>query len=169
MEEEKRKAYSEVVEILKLIDDEKRIEKIPFEVIELIKKNADPTYKPDIKKEVPLEDQNLRNETYSIMAWIANKYWDEKIEEEPVENNIEVEEIKENNNINTIIEPQESARLDGGIYNDIEPEILDGTLLPAVIEEKWYVRIKEKVIKLLKILFKIGNRKEEVSDGSQTK
>ena len=39
MEEEKRKAYSEVVEILKLIEDEKALEAIPFEVIELIKKN----------------------------------------------------------------------------------------------------------------------------------
>ena len=50
MEEEKRKAYSEVVEILKLIEDENRIEKIPFEVIELIKKNSDPEYKPIIDK-----------------------------------------------------------------------------------------------------------------------
>ena len=77
MEEEKRKAYSEVVEILKLIDDEKRIEKIPFEVIELIKRNSDPEYRPRIDKEKPLEDQNLKKETYSIIGWIASKYWNE--------------------------------------------------------------------------------------------
>ena len=80
MDEEKRKAYSEVVEILKQINNEEMMEKIPFEVIELIKSNSDPTYKPEIRKDIPLENQNLKNETYSIMAWIANKYWGENIE-----------------------------------------------------------------------------------------
>ena len=34
--------------------------------------------------------QDLKNETYSIMAWIANKYWNEKI----MEDSIEIEENK---------------------------------------------------------------------------
>ena len=80
MEEEKKKAYSEVVEILKLIDNEEKIEKIPFEVIQLIKNNSDPSYKPTIDKDKPLEEQNLKDETYSIIAWIANKYWNENID-----------------------------------------------------------------------------------------
>ena len=80
MEEEKRKAYSEVVEVLKLIENEKKIEQIPFEVIQLIKANSDPTYKPNISKEIPLEEQKLKDETYSILGWIASKYWGEKVE-----------------------------------------------------------------------------------------
>ncbi len=92
MEEEKKKAYSEVVEILKLIEDEEKIEKIPYEVVELIKRNSDPTYKPEISKEIPIEDQNLRNETYAILGWLANKYWGETVYE------IKEETSEENNN-----------------------------------------------------------------------
>ena len=98
MEEEKRKAYSEVVEILKLIEDEKALEAIPFEVIELIKKNSDSEYKPTISKEIPIEDQNLRNETYSIMGWIANKYWGQNITDEMIENPQADEENIQNEN-----------------------------------------------------------------------
>ena len=103
MEEEKRKAYSEVVEILKLIDDEQRIEKIPFEVIELIKRNSDPQYKPTINKDKPIEDQDLRNETYSILGWIANKYWNEDIIIKP-ENEITDETVENQQETKTINE-----------------------------------------------------------------
>ena len=95
MEEEKKKAYSEVVEILKLIDDEERLEKIPFEVIELIKRNSDPTYKPTISKEKPLEEQNLMDETYAILGWIANKYWEENLYETSKEENIFIRDLRE--------------------------------------------------------------------------
>ena len=48
MEENKKKAYSEIVEILKLIEDEEKLSKIPFEVIQMFKNNADSEYKPTI-------------------------------------------------------------------------------------------------------------------------
>ena len=165
MEEEKRKAYSEVVEILKLIDDEKRIEKIPFEVIELIKRNSDPEYKPMIDKEKSLEDQELRNETYSIIGWIASKYWDEEIIEHNVEDktsecNIQKEEAK------TVKETINNIEERAAVYNDIEPIIIekctDKDNLPVLKPNiKWFVRIKEQVIKLLKVLFRRKNVREQ--------
>ena len=165
MEEEKRKAYSEVVEILKLIDDEKRIEKIPFEVIELIKRNSDPEYRPRIDKEKPLEDQNLKKETYSIIGWIANKYWNEEIiehniEENISESNIQIEESK------TAKETINNVEERAAVYNDIEPIIIENCTdkdnLPVLKSSiKWYVKIKEKVIKLLKILFGKKNIREQ--------
>ena len=101
MNEEKRKAYSEVVEVLKLIDDEQKLETIPFELVQLIKGNADPTYKPEISKEIPLEEQNLMEETYRIIAWIASKYWGENIEKitEEKQNKIEKLKISLNNEV----------------------------------------------------------------------
>ena len=154
MEEEKRKAYSEVVEILKLIEDEKTLEAIPFEVIELIKKNADPEYKPNISKEIPIEEQNLRNETYSIMGWIANKYWGQNITAEPTENiysdeeNIQNEKIKEDTEVS--------------VYNDIEPECLEGSNLPVLVDIKWYQRLKNQVIRIIRKLFRIKSKEEEI-------
>ena len=169
MEEEKRKAYSEVVEILKLIDNEEKIEKIPFEVIELIKNNSDPSYKPTIDMDKPLEEQNLMDETYSIMAWIANKYWNEDITIESSENEqTQTEKVLSNNELNTQNSTETRLNPKASIYNDIEPEILDrceqlGPLPILKSDLKWFVRIKQQVIKLLKILFRVKNAEKETN------
>ena len=42
-----------------MIDNEEKLEKIPFEVIELIKNNSDPQYRPNIDKNKPLEEQKF--------------------------------------------------------------------------------------------------------------
>lgn len=168
MEEEKKKAYSEVVEILKLIDDEERLEKIPFEVIELIKRNSDPIYKPTISKEKPLEEQNLMDETYAILGWIANKYWGENLYETSKED--EIEQISEN-----VVEEvkEEKVIRNAAVYNDIEPVALgeymvgEAENLPILISDvKWYQKIKIQVIKFLKIIFRINKKtnKEGVSE-----
>ncbi len=190
MEEEKKKAYSEVVEILKLIDNEEKIEKIPFEVIELIKNNSDPIYKPTIDKEKPLEVQGLRDETFSIMAWIANKYWGEDVTieqgstEQNLSNNTETynkkittENINSHNKTytdetiddNNETDKANNLNAEAAIYNDMEPQLyeqcenLDN--LPILrAQTKWYIRIKQKVIKILKLLFRgAKNTKEELS------
>lgn len=152
MEEEKKKAYSEVIEILKLIEDEDKMEKIPFEVIELIKNGCDPAYKPQISKEIPLEEQNLREDTYKIIGWIANKYWGADI--------FELNNTKEERKI-----------LNAAVYNDIEPEIINrefaetSELLPVVVKDiHWFSKIKEKVIKFLKIIFRLNKGEETDRD-----
>ena len=169
MEEEKRKAYSEVVEVLKLIENEKKIEQIPFEVIQLIKANSDPTYKPNISKEIPLEEQNLKDETYSILGWIASKYWGEKVEiKEEIttmaqqENQItETQKETKQDKIETS-ETEETNEKVISVYNDIEPQCLEGSNLPVLITENtWYQKLKAKVISILKKIFKIKNKKEE--------
>ena len=164
MEEEKKKAYSEVVEILKLIDNEEKIEKIPFEVIQLIKNNSDPSYQPTIDKDKPLEEQNLKDETYSIIAWIANKYWNENI---TIESNNE-DRIADSNthNIDSIAETKLNPK--ASVYNDIEPDILErcdqlGPLPILKSDLKWFVRIKQQVLKLLKILFRVKNAEKEIN------
>jgi len=202
MEEEKKKAYSEVVEILKLIDNEEKIEKIPFEVIQLIKNNSDPSYKPTIDKDKPLEEQNLKDETYSIIAWIANKYWNENITIE--QNNSETiqtgdtlnvneqTEVKTaryegdqneteeaeyetvqteterivNSNINNITETKLSPK--ASVYNDLEREILERCdqleQLPILKSDlKWFNRIKQQVLRLLKILFRVKSAEKEMN------
>ena len=101
MEKDNRNAYSEVIEILKLLDDEKRLEALPIEMLEVIKSKANPEYKPQISSEIPLEEQNLQPETLSILSWIAMKYWSDEIDEEKEteeeSQNEESIETKENN------------------------------------------------------------------------
>ena len=182
MEEEKKKAYSEVVEILKLIDNEEKIEKIPFEVIELIKNNSDPSYRPNIDTSKPLEEQGLRDETFSIMAWIASKYWGENLTEEQsatevIDNTSDIEYksnvvgIEQNiaSNVGMQNENTEKLNVEAAAYNDMEPQLYEhcenlDNLPMLVSETKWYVKIKQKVIKILKMLFRgIKHTTEELN------
>ena len=131
-----------------IVNKLKRIEKIPFEVIQLIKSNSDPTYKPEISKEIPIEDQNLREDTYSILGWIASKYWGEDILEEV--NKVENQKIEDKNEIAVTLDER------AAVYNDIEPETLDGSNLPIVVPEiKWYQKLKDKVISFLRTVFRM--------------
>ena len=74
MEKDNKDAYSEVIEILKLLDDEEKLEAMPIEMLEVLKSKANPEYKPQILKNIPLEEQNLQPETLSILSWIAMKF-----------------------------------------------------------------------------------------------
>ena len=68
MENCNRNAYSEVIEILKWVDDEKKLEALPMEMLEVLKAKSNPEYKPQISKDIPLDEQNLQPETYSILS-----------------------------------------------------------------------------------------------------
>lgn len=156
MEEELGKVYSEVIAVLRLIDDEKKLEKLPMEFIELIRSKADPTYMPELSKEVPLEEQKLREGTYSILAWIASKYWNEEVyeaKEEIKEENInKIETGEENNQVEEIVEVS--------VHNDIEPECLElreetSSNLPITFNDlNWFEKIKIKIALIFNKLFK---------------
>ena len=42
MEKDNKDAYSEVIEILKLLDDEEKLEAMPIEMLEVLKSKANP-------------------------------------------------------------------------------------------------------------------------------
>ncbi len=145
--EENKNAYSEVVEILKLIDDEKKLEALPIEMLEVLKLKANPEYKPQISKEIPLEEQNLQPETFSILSWIALKYWDEEIEE--ITNLEPQEELKKE-------EPKNEEQ-------NIEQEKLEdeASILPILYKDlRWYQKIRVKIIEIFHKIFKKDKREE---------
>ena len=98
--EDNKNAYSEVIEILKLVDDEKKLEALPMEMLELLKSKANPEYKPEISKDIPLDEQNLQPETYALLNWITQKYWSDEQEQEldeQISGVVSVDNINENN------------------------------------------------------------------------
>jgi len=62
-------AYSEVYEIINLMSYDLR-SKIPSKFINLIMAQKDEKYIPKIARDIPLEEQNLREETISILAYL---------------------------------------------------------------------------------------------------
>ena len=80
MENNLNKAYSEVYSILNLMDNY-YVEKIPMQLREIIKNERQEDYEPEIKTDVPLDEQKLQNKTFSILAMLNLNYWCESEEE----------------------------------------------------------------------------------------
>lgn len=161
MEEENKNAYSEVIEILKLVDDEEKLEKLPIEMLEVLKSKANPSYKPVISKEIPLDEQNLQPETYSILSWIAMKYWNEEVEENVEESQENEAQENKENILDKEEELQENKVIDEEQVKQEEPQEKQENLLPVLHKElKWYEVIKNKIIELFKRIFK----KEKTND-----
>ena len=161
MEKDNRNAYSEVIEILKFLDDEKKLEALPIEMLEVLKSKANPEYKPQISKDMPLEEQNLQPETLSILAWIVTKYWNEEINENNENESSNVQEEIENN-----IENEQETERDESEENNLEEieqkEKIDNekSNLPILHKDlKWYEKIKEKILEFFNKIF--GKKKKE--------
>ena len=71
---ESKQAYAEVLEILKHMDA-KYVQKIPNKLIEFLNKNASKDYKFVLDKNIPFEQQALKESTINILAMLNYNYW----------------------------------------------------------------------------------------------
>ena len=168
--EDNKNAYSEVIEILKLIDDEKKLEALPMEMLELIKSKVNPEYKPIINKDIPLDEQNLQPETYAILNWITQKYWGD-FEVKDIKNvgnleiveqidTVEKQEIQEENIQDSISEYEENIMNAENDQNTVYSENKESNLPISFDNLKWYEKIKIRIIELFNRIFKISKSKE---------
>jgi len=74
------KAYSEVYSILNFVD-EYYVSKISSKFIEYMYRKKDDNYTPNIDMSIPLEEQELQEDTANILAMIKYNYWCETAEE----------------------------------------------------------------------------------------
>ena len=75
-----RQAYSEIDEFLGFLSDVQR-NKIPQKLREFFKEEKDPNYKKGISSNVPIKNQNLKEETLGIIALLNLQYWCENEQE----------------------------------------------------------------------------------------
>lgn len=143
-------AYSEVYEILNLLEDEYK-NRVPKKVIEFFERERDENYNPIIEIDVPLDKQNLKRETMVLLAILNMNYWcdnaDEKQEmlnsfnENEASKKLKEKELAEKYNPNNLFKKNE---------------------IHEVIEEVAMVEYKEpnfiqKIISKIKSLFRKGN------------
>lgn len=69
-----RQAYSEIDEFLGLLGEEQRNE-IPKKLRDFFKEEKDQEYFKNIDKDIPIKDQNLKEETLAIIALLNLQYW----------------------------------------------------------------------------------------------
>ena len=147
MNEEIRKVYSEIYEILTLVDTD-YFRKIPESFIDFIDKERDSNYKPNIDKNLPLEEQNLLEDTINILALLKLDYWcteDEKKEFLQMLNENETQyqnELREKYNPDNIFKNKESKK---------KVENTPTNNLPDKVEKRGFIK---KTIEFLKNLFR---------------
>lgn len=73
-------SYSEIYEILNLMEDEDR-ERVPQEVRDFFEEQRMKEYKPKIRTDIPLTEQNLRRETVVLLTILVINYWCDSEEE----------------------------------------------------------------------------------------
>ena len=69
-----RQAYSEIDEFLGLLTEEQR-EKIPRKLREFFKEEKDGNYIKGIRADIPVNQQNFKEETLAIIALLNLQYW----------------------------------------------------------------------------------------------
>ena len=69
-----RQAYSEIDEFLRLLTEEQR-EKIPRKLREFFREEKDSTYIKGIRVDIPVSQQNFKEETLAIIALLNLQYW----------------------------------------------------------------------------------------------
>ncbi len=73
-------AYSEILEILELMEEED-VKKVPQKLIDIFEKNALPTYEKHFDVNKPLAEQGVSPKTAALIAMLTLNYWCESEEE----------------------------------------------------------------------------------------
>ena len=139
----KKESYYEVLEILKLMDIEE-VEKIPKNLLDFLNKNKAENYSFKINKNLPFENQKLKEETRVILAMLNLNYWSsEKHKKELLDlyksNQEKYEkEIRDKYNSNSIVQKK------------IENNTLILNKDEQIKKEKWYKKIYNQIIRIVK-------------------
>lgn len=142
---EDKKVLAEVYEILKHLSSE-NYNKIPNNVINLIKENKDKNYIWRYDTTKSLAEQNISRDTVTVLSYINMEYLlndrqREFIENLHKQNEEKIEEIKrEKYNSDTLFKNSKSN------YSDTNPN----TSLVEYRKEKWYKRFITKIVNLFK-------------------
>lgn len=153
-----KQAYAEIDAFIEILpDDIKR--KIPKNMKEFFKNQKDKNYKKEIDINIPIEDQNLKEETLALIALLYIKYICEDEEEKRNLKNIYAEnerkyreEIRDKYSVEKAMQKRNEVR---NSFNNKENTIKnqnESTKEKSLIEYK--ESILKKIINKIKSLFK---------------
>ncbi len=140
-------AYAEVDAILELLEDE-YLKKIPAQVREFFKKEKNKEYRININAKIGLDEQNLKDETISILTLLQINYLCDSEEEkqeilnELYENDrLKEEELREKYNPDNIFKSK--VKIDKNINSE-------SVAIMKYRERSIIKRILDKILRLLK-------------------
>lgn len=133
--ENTRKAYTEVDNFIELLDEYQK-NKIPKKLREFFKNEKDEKYIKNIYRNIPIKEQNLLQETLSLIAFLNLQYWCDDEEEKKRLKNI----YKENEKIS-----MEQMRIKYDT-NNIFKKRNGGVIKEEIREDVEMIRYKEPLI-----------------------
>lgn len=149
-----RQAYSEIDEFLGLITKEERDE-IPKKLRDFFREEKDTSYHKNINSNIPIEEQNLKEETLAIIALLNLQYWckdeNEKQRLQQIYANNEnkyQEELREKYNPNNIFKNKNDVTTNIGNGNGEDISI---NMQIVEYKEPIFKRIVNKVLEFLHI------------------
>lgn len=86
-----KEIYSEVYQVLNLLGNE-YIDRLPNSLFNMLKEKRDIDYNPQYIEDIPLNEQNIKKETLSIIALLHLNYWCENEKEK-----LELKQMLKNN------------------------------------------------------------------------
>ena len=148
MKQSTKEAYAEVDTILDLMDEEYS-SAIPKKLRKVFKELKDMDYKKEIVSDKPLEEQNLKRETITLLAILNYNYWctDEARKKELMQIYVDndkrhEEEIREKFNPENIFKKAEEE--------EEKVSENENTSLVEYKEEKWYTKILKWISNIFK-------------------
>ena len=98
MNKKTKEIYSEVYQFLNLLGND-YIDKLPTSLINMLREKREVNYNPEYTYDIPLNEQNIKKETMSIIALLYLNYWCEDEKEK-----LEVKQILKSNEDNYQLE-----------------------------------------------------------------
>ena len=149
-----RQAYTEIDNFIELLDEYNR-NKVPKKLREYFKKEKDNTYTKTINPNIPIKEQNLKEETLALIAMLNLQYWCEDEEEKRRLKKIYSDnEIKHQQKLREMYNPEDvfkTKQKQEQIENEISSEETQENV--AMIEyrkETFIDKIKKFFIKIFK-------------------
>lgn len=143
-----RQAYYEVDEFLRLLSEEQRNE-IPKKLRDFFKEEKDIEYIKNINKDIPIKDQNFKEETLAIIALLNLQYWckDEeekkRLQEIYAQNEKEYQDmLYEKYNPNDIFKKNDGIITETNIKQEISMQMIE-------YKEPIFKRILNKILNFL--------------------
>lgn len=141
--------YSEAIaETLDILEhtQEADVNRIPKKFMDFLKENTSKTYKPNLDYTKRIKDMNLKDKTIGILSVINKKYWCNDEERKVFEEKLKQNEIKYQKELN---EKYDKNKL----FKNKELKKVENTNitdLAEYTEQKWYQRILEKILKVVR-------------------
>lgn len=142
-------AFSEVYEVINLMSYDLK-SKIPQKFIDLIKNQRDKEYKPQIERGIPLEKQNLREETIGILAFLKLNCFCNEDEKKQFMKLLNENEKKFQEEMNQKYNSQDIFKKDKPEENK-ETETIKNEIQIIENKENIFKRIKRVIFKLFHI------------------